>query len=186
MIGKLNETNILVDTAHCSSQTLSDAIDISEKPIACSHAGLRSIAPDNPRTHTDEGLKKLADHGGVFGVVGVPGTLVAGSEKATVADFANAIHRAVDIMGIDHVAFSLDQPKSPSSKEWFTAPDWPPEAVAAVSVSAWPWTDLFYGLENQSGLPNLTRALVGKGFKDDEIAKIMGGNWFRLTKEVIG
>jgi microsomal dipeptidase-like Zn-dependent dipeptidase len=186
VIGKLNDLNMLVDTAHCSSQTLLDAIEISEKPISCSHAGMRSIAPNNPRTHTDQGLKKLADSGGVFGVVGVPGTLVPGSDKATVADYINAIDRAVKLMGIDHVGFALDQPKAPSSAEWFTAPDWPPEAVAAVSVTAWPWTDLFLGLENQSGYINMTRGLVAKGYSDDDIRKVMGGNDMRLVKEVIG
>ena len=174
VIERMNELNMLVDTAHCSSKTLLESIDISEVPISCSHAGMRSIAPNNPRTHTDEGLKKLADNGGLFGVVGVPGTLVAGSDKATVMDFANAIDRAVNLMGIDHVGFSTDQPKSPSSAEWFTAPDWPPEAVAAVSVTAWPWTDLFVGMENQSGYINLTRALVAKDYRDEDIRKIMG------------
>jgi microsomal dipeptidase-like Zn-dependent dipeptidase len=186
VIGKLNDLNMLVDTAHCSSRTLLDAIDISEKPISCSHAGMRAIAPNNPRTHTDEGLKKLADSGGVYGVVGVPGTLVPGSDKASVADYVNAIDRAVNLMGIDHVGFALDQPKAPSSAEWFTAPDWPPEAVAAVSVTAWPWPDLFLGLENQSGYINMTRGLVAKGYSDDDIRKVMGGNDMRLVKEVIG
>lgn len=186
VIGKLNEVGMMVDVAHCSSLTLLDAIDISEKPITCSHAGMRAIAPDNPRTHTDEGLKKLADNGGLYGVVGVPGTLVAGSETATVGDFVNALDRAVNLMGIDNVGFSTDQPKSPSLKEWFTSPDWPPEAAKSVSVSAWPWTDMIKGMENQSGYLNLTRGLVAKGYSDANIRKIMGGNWLRFIKEVIG
>ncbi len=186
VIEKLNELNMLVDVGHCSVKTMDQAIDISSKPVACSHAGMRSIAPDNPRTHTDEGLKKLAEHGGVLGVVGVPGTLIPGASEASVKDFVNAIDRAVNLMGIDHVGFALDQVTALSDSEFFTSPDWPPEAVAAVSVTDWPWTDSFAGMENQSGYPNLTRGLVAKGYKDDDIRKIMGGNMMRLIKEVIG
>ena len=186
VIGKLNEMNMLVDTGHCSSMTLSDAIDISESPIACSHAGMRSIAPDNPRTHTDEGLKKLADNGGVFGVVGVPGTLIPGSSEASVADFVDAIDRAVNLMGVEHVGFALDQIQAPTPDEFFTSPDWPPEAAASVSVTDWPWSDTFYGMENQSGYINLTRGLVAKGYSDEDIRKVMGQNHLRLIKEVVG
>ena len=71
-IGRMNDIGMLVDVGHSSPLTMWDAIDVSEKPIYCSHAGLRAISPKNPRTHTDEGLKKLADNGGVLGVVGSP------------------------------------------------------------------------------------------------------------------
>lgn len=185
-IARLNAKKILVDVGHCSSLTLSDAVDISTAPIICSHAGMRSIAPSNPRTHTDKGLKKLADAGGVFGVVGVPGTLIDGSSNASVKDWVNAIDKAVKVMGIEHVGFATDQPCGASMAEFLSAPEWPPEAAKSVGVTNWPWSDTFYGMENHSGYYNITRGLVAKGYSDNNIRKIMGDNMVRLVKEVIG
>lgn len=185
VVEHLNELNMMVDTGHSSPNTLMDAIDASSKPIACSHAGLRSVAPKNARTHPDEALKKLGENGGVFGVVAFPGTLVNG-EHCTVADYANNIAMAVNIMGIDHVGFAMDHVMSISLEEILTAPEWPRSAADNVGVVSWPWSDNHKGLENHSGYPNLTRALIANGFSDDDIAKIMGGNWLRLIGDTIG
>ena len=186
-IGRMNDIGMLVDVGHSSPLTMSDAIDVSEKPIACSHAGLRAISPKNPRTHTDEGLKKLADNGGVFGVVGSPGTF--GPDLPQYADvpmFLKCIDYAVNLLGEDSVGFALDQVQAPSMKEFLTSPDWPPEAVASVNVELWPWSDGFKGMENHSGYPNLTRGMVGMGYSDERIMKVMGKNHMHLIKEVIG
>jgi len=186
-IGRMNDIGMLVDVGHSSPLTMSDAIDVSEKPIYCSHAGLRSISPKNPRTHTDEGLKKLADNGGVFGVVGSPGTFGPDlPQYADVSDFLKCIDYAVILIGEDSVGFALDQVQAPSMKEFLTSPDWPPEAVASVNVELWPWSDGFKGMENHSGYPNLTRGMIGMGYSDEKIRKIMGENHMRLIKEVVG
>jgi len=186
-IGRMNDLGMLVDVGHSSSLTLWDAIDASEKPIACSHAGLRAISPKNPRTHTDEGLKKLADHGGVFGTVGSPSTFGPDlPQYSDVPAFLKTIDYAVNLIGEDSVGFALDQIQAPSFKEFLTSPDWPPEAVASVNVELWPWSDGFKGMENHSGYPNLTRGMIGMGYSDERIMKIMGGNHMRLVKEIIG
>jgi microsomal dipeptidase-like Zn-dependent dipeptidase len=186
-IGRMNDIGMLVDVGHSSPLTMSDAIDVSEKPITCSHAGLRAISPKNPRTHTDEGLKKLADSGGIFGVVGSPSTF--GPELPQYSDvpaFLKCIDYAVNLLGEDHVGFALDQIQAPSMTEFLTSPDWPPEAVASVNVELWPWSDGFKGMENHSGYPNLTRGMVAMGYSDERIMKVMGGNFIRLIKDVIG
>jgi membrane dipeptidase len=186
-IARMNEIGMLVDVGHSSSLTLWDAIDVSTKPITCSHAGLRAISPKNPRTHTDEGLKKLADHGGVFGVVGSPSTFSADiPQYADVPAFLKCIDYAINLIGEDSVGFALDQVQAPSFKEFLTSPDWPPEAVASVNVELWPWSDGFKGMENHSGYTNLTRGMVAMGYSDERIIKILGGNHLRLIKEVIG
>jgi microsomal dipeptidase-like Zn-dependent dipeptidase len=89
-------------------------------------------------------------------------------------------------MGVEHVGFALDQIQGPTPDEFFTSPDWPPEAAASVSVTDWPWSDTFHGMENQSGYMNLTRGLVAKGYSDEDIRKVMGQNHLRLIGEVVG
>ncbi|MGI9199449.1 MAG: dipeptidase [Woeseiaceae bacterium] len=185
VVEHLNELQMIVDTGHSSPLTLMDAIDVSNKPITCSHAGLRSTIPTNPRSQPDDALKKLADNGGVFGLVAFPGALV-GSDHCTVADYVDQLAKAVNIMGIDHVGFAMDTVSAASLDELLTAPEWPAEAAASVGVGIWPGSDGHKGLENQSGYPNITRGLLAAGFNDSEIAKIMGGNWLRLIEDVIG
>jgi len=185
VVARLNDLNMIVDTGHCSPNTMMDAIDVSTKPIACSHAGLRSSVPANPRSHPDEALKKLADNGGVFGVVSFPRALVP-SDRCTVADFVDNIDKAVNLMGVDHVGFAMDHVMSLSLQEILTAPEWPREAAEQVGVGVWPWSDGHLGLENHTGYPNLTRGLVAKGYSDEDIRKVMGGNWIRLTRDVVG
>lgn len=183
----MNEIGMLVDVGHSSSFTMYDAIDASSKPIACSHAGLRTISPKNPRTHTDEGLKKLADNGGVLGVVGSPSTFGPDiPQHGDVPMFLKCIDYAVNLIGEDHVGFALDQVQAPSFAEFLTSPDWPPSAVKSVNVEHWPWSDIFKGMENHSGYPNLTRGMIAMGWSDERIIKVLGGNHMRLIKEVIG
>ena len=193
VIGRMNEVGMLVDTGHCKSLTVSDAIDISSKPIACSHAGVRSHTPKVNRTIEDKVLKKLADNGGVFGFVGQPGP-ISGTDYCTVADYVDAIDVAVNLMGVDHVGFGLDHYQRTSLKSILTAPEWNPDLAARALGSTDvdpdkfvdPSSDGFKGMENNSGYLNLTRGLVKKGYSDENIAKVMGGNFIRLIEEVIG
>ena len=55
-----------------------------------------------------------------------------------------------------------------------------------VDAGVWPWSDGHKGMENNPGYPNLTRGLVGRGYSDDGIAKIMGGSFVLLIGETIG
>lgn len=183
----MNESGILVDTGHCKPQTVMDAVDASSKPIACSHAGMKSLVATNPRTQSDEVLRKLADSGCVFGLVSTPGAL-NGKDHCTVNDYLDSIEAAINLMGVDHVGFGTDLILAASLEEIFTAPEWGPAAQRAVGVSesVWPWSDGHTGMENNSGYPNLTRGLVARGHSDTDIAKIMGGNFLRLIEETVG
>lgn len=187
IVEQMNEIGILVDTGHCKPQTLIDAIGASSKPIACSHAGMSSRVR-NPRTQSDDALRKLADNGGVFGIVSTPGALKQDSAYCSVNDYLDSIEAAVNLIGIDHVAFGTDLILAASLEEILSAPEWGVKAQQSVGVDAgvWPWSDGHKGMENNSGYPNLTRGLVGRGYSDEDIAKIMGGNFVRLIEETIG
>lgn len=186
VVGALNDANMLVDTGHCSSPTLMSAVEVSEKPIACTHSGLRSMV-DQPRSHTDEAVKFLADNGGVFGIISTPGAL-NGQDRCTVHDYLDNIEHAINLIGVEHVGIGTDFVMASSLDQILDGPDWSQaeREMVGVSVSVWPWSDGHEGMENSSGYPNLTRGLVARGYSDNDIAKIMGGNWLRLIDETIG
>lgn len=185
-VGAMNELGMLVDTGHSSAPTLIAAIDASSKPIACTHAGVRSLV-NQPRSQTDEALTKLADNGGVFGVVSTPQAL-NGKERCTVHDYLHSIDYAVNLMGVDHVGFGTDFVIPASLAQVLAAPEWGRETVERVGDfdTLWPWSDGHEGMENNAGYPNLTRGLVARGYSDENIAKVMGGNWVRLIEETVG
>ena len=185
VVGELNQLGMLVDTGHSSTATLLAAIDVSEKPIACTHAGVRSMV-DQPRSHTDEALIKLADNGGVFGILSTPGAL-NGKDKCTVHDYLDSIEYAINLIGVDHVGFGTDFVLPASLDQILDGPDWSDaeREMVGVSLDVWPWSDGHKGMENNSGYPNLTRGLVARGYSDGDIAKVMGGNWLRLIDETI-
>lgn len=66
-----------------------------------------------------------------------------------------------------------------------SAPDWKGKQVP-TSVDVWPVCAGHDGLENHSMFGNITRVLVARGYADDDIRKLMGGNWLRLLGDTIG
>lgn len=187
LVGAMNDLGMIVDTGHCKPQTVIDAAKASRVPMSCSHAGLAKICPGNPRTQSDEAIRAVAATGGVFGVVGVP-SAINNSDYCTVADLVNNIHEAVQVAGEDHVGFGMDYLMAAALEEVFSAPEWNAERAAAVKTSGgvWPFSDAHEGLENNGGYKNLTRGLIAKGYSDEAIKKIMGGNFLRVFKDVVG
>ncbi|GEM80561.1 dipeptidase [Vibrio superstes] len=189
MIGEMNEVGMLVDTGHSSTETLRQAIEVSERPIICSHAGVRDWAPNSMRTHNLADIKKLADTGGVFGLVGVTSTFVdmkdMGAFKDNVSHMVEAMHKLINEIGSDSLGFALDQVQAMSWEELTTAPDWSKEAVAAIQLPPMPLQDQFVGMDNHSGYFNLCRGLLAKGHSHSTIKKVLGGNMIRLIKEEV-
>lgn len=187
LVGAMNDLGMIADTGHCKPQTVIDVAKASRKPMTCSHAGLSSICAANPRTQTDEAIKAVAKTGGVFGVVAVP-SAINNTDWCTVADLVNNIDAAVKVVGEDHVGFGSDFVMSAALEEIFTAPEWSADRAAAVNTSGavWPFSDGHAGFENNGGYRNLTRGLVAKGYSDEAIRKIMGGNFLRVFREVVG
>lgn len=183
-VEKLNEQGMLVDTGHTGAGTIKHAIDVSNKPIACSHAGLAVQAPGQDRVQTDQTLKYLADNGGVFGLSAIPGMLT-GNLKCTVNEYVDGFEHAIKVMGIDHVGIGSDFVFNVEIAQIATSPDWQGKVVPTAGTTKEVF-DGHNGFEDHSKYINLTRALIGRGYSDKNIRKLMGGNWLRLMSETVG
>ena len=86
-VREMNRLGILVDLSHCGNRTTLDAIEQSERPVACTHANARSYF-DVPRNKTDEALKLMAARGGVVGATAIAGFLRTGW-KSTLDDYVD-------------------------------------------------------------------------------------------------
>jgi membrane dipeptidase len=161
-VRELNQLDMLVDVAHATEQTFWDTLEVSSSPVICSHTSCRSLAKNfgnhaPSRYLTDEQLKALAEQGGVIGIFFSANRELA-DDAADVHDLARFFAHAAEVTGTEHVGFGSDFDGG-----------FPP-----------------HGLEDIRGLPNLTSALIDVGFSDEELLGILGGNWLRVFRQVLG
>jgi membrane dipeptidase len=202
VVREMNRLGMMVDVSHVSDKTFLDALETSAAPLIASHSSTRALA-NTPRNMTDDMLRALAAKGGVVHINYYEGFLDNGfaeREKALKAeqDEQNAIddrtpkfgdrspngpavrkinaqriaklgrlplsrlldhfEHAVKVAGVDHVGLGSD---------FDGADDMFPE-----------------GMEDISKTPNLVRGLMERGFSDEDIVKILGGNTLRVMREV--
>lgn len=187
-VERMNKLGIIIDTAHVGDQTTLDAIEVSEHPVVITHSGARALC-DTRRMKPDNVLEAVARKGGFIGIESAPHTtLVKGSERHTIDEVMQHLEYCVKLMGIDHVAIGPDtlygdhnalhrvygRHLSIAAITGQEVPKGgPPHAVA--------------GMENPTEcMPNVVRWLVSHGYKDADIARIIGGNAMRVMKKVWG
>ena len=185
-VAEMNRLGILIDLSHVGERTTLDVIDASEKPVSVTHANAKPYY-DVPRNKTDEAVKRLAERGGVVGATCIITFLKTGADS-TLADYVDAIDDMVERIGIDHVAigtdFTQDQPdgfwRYISSQQ---GSKFPARYIDPTVRNDWM---LLYpkGLETPDKLPALADALSDRGYRWEDVEKVLGGNWIRLFREV--
>ena len=185
VVKRMNELGILVDVSHCGYQTTMDAIEISSAPVAVTHSFSRKVY-DHDRGKTDEQIQALAARNGYFGVLTLPCFLSDLSRKeASLNDVLDQIDHIAGIMGIDKVGIGTDydgpipEPFATKSKEMVKKAGFRKEHQIIPEA-------VLQGFEDMRQWPNVTRGLVSRGYSDDEIKGILGGNFLRIFKEVVG
>ena len=193
MVRCLNEWRILVDVSHSSEQVGWDALKVSTAPIVVSHSSSKAVCYHD-RGKTDELAKAVADRGGFFGVVIVPG-FIAESHEATLDDFARHIDHLVDICGINHVGIGTDKtgpgPGTESLVEY-------PASMPRHRRGTFDWAGFrlkehrltpeyhLKGYTDFGDWPNLTVALAQWGFNEGELRRLLGLNFLRVFREIAG
>ena len=180
VIRRMNDLGLPIDLSHAGDATTMDAIRASKKPVAIGHAGARAVWRTK-RLKPDDVIKACVDKGGLFGIEAAPHTTMSHSHpehdlEAVMEHFAYA----VDLVGIDHVAFGPDTmfgdhvglhnlsaaSYGDDGGEAFT----PGEYVAGCENPTETWW-------------NIPRWLVAHGYADADIAKAIGGNVVRFLRE---
>jgi len=185
VVKRMNRLGIIVDVSHCGYQTTMDAIEISSAPVAVTHAFSRKLR-EHARGKSDEVMRALAAKNGFFGVLAFPSLLSDLSQKeASLNDVLDHIDYVVEIMGVDKVGIGTDGPGAPPAP--IAARLKKEIVVDGIREEHQVVTDaVLRGLRDRRDWPNITRGLVSRGYSDDEIKGILGGNFLRLFKEVVG
>lgn len=177
VVKEMNRLGILVDLSHCGPRTTLEAIELSEKPVAITHANAASQFP-HPRNKSDEAIQALAARGGVIGALSFPAMLTP-NLPATVDDYLDAVDYLVDLAGVDHVGLGPDfmEEMLPETMAAVLG-GLPPEVVKQLQSMP-----PVQGFASVADMPNVTRGLLER-YGEENARKIMGGNWRRLYGEV--
>lgn len=200
VVAECNRLGIMVDVSHASDRSFYDVLEHSQSPVIASHSSCRALC-DHPRNLTDDMIKALAEKGGVIQICFVSSfvretppnperekALAALEEKygsyrdikdeeirnklrqeyrkiyekypaaeATVYDVIDHVDHVVELVGVDHAGFGTDF-----------------DGGGGVE-----------GCSDASEMPNLTRELVNRGYTEEDIYKIWGGNLLRVFQNVV-
>lgn len=186
-IREMNRVGMLIDVSHCNAKSSMDAVELSERPVAITHANPEVFVGTDielKRRNKSTALIKLcAEKGGVIGLSNYPKILKGGSD-CTLDGFVDMVDWTVQLVGPDHVGFGTDFYDGWPVSEimWWRAGRWAREsAVPIKGFSAWPsW------FQSPRDFPNLLEALAARGYSPEDVAKIAGGNWLRLFRDSFG
>ncbi|HWT38326.1 MAG TPA: dipeptidase [Paraburkholderia sp.] len=184
VIAEMNRVGMIVDMSHSAEGSTLEAIELSTRPIVISHANPSSFHAAK-RNKSDALLRALGESGGLIGFSLYPFHLKNGS-RCTPGDFTDMIARTVDLIGIEHVGIGSDLCQSQPYEvlEWMRNGRWSKETdygEGSAVNAAWPEPVSWF--RSNADFPNLTAELARAGFDDDDVAKIMGGNWMRILRE---
>lgn len=188
LIERLNKARVIVDCSHTGLRTSMDAVERSTAPVVLSHSNPATVHA-TPRNVANELIDAIAQTGGVIGVVGFPAMVSAGT-MPTLDDLIGHVDAIVQRVGVDHVGLGLDYyigqagvasdeaalrtfEQMTRSGAWGPAYPPPPHRYPT-------------GIETPRTLPNLTRRLLQRGYREPDVRKILGGNWLRLMRSVWG
>ena len=177
-----NDIGLIVDVSHCGYQTTLDACRHSRKPVNANHTAARGVFA-HARGKSDEELKAIADTGGVIGVVALPAFLTA-DPVPHINHMLEHIDYIANLIGWQHVALGTDWPMQVPMELVARTLEVGTQALGFRPEHRLDWRVRLEGYEDGRDLVNITRGLVARGYRDEQIQGILGENALRVFAEV--
>jgi membrane dipeptidase len=200
IVREMNRQGIMVDISHVSDKTFYDALEVSKAPLVASHSSCRAIC-NHARDMSDEMIKALAAKGGVIQINYEPSFLDQAYKDAydkKVGGVVAASAQTLKDCG-DDAECSLRKERELHDRlvqegklphvSWEKIVEHIDHVVKLVGPdhvglgSDFDGADMPDGMEDCSKLPKITEALLRKGYSDDDIRKILGGNTLRVMEQ---
>jgi membrane dipeptidase len=199
IVREMNRQGIMVDISHVSDKTFYDALEVSKAPLIASHSSCRALC-NHVRDMSDDMIRALAAKGGVVQInyerSFIDQAYKDAYDKATggvVAAFSGALKECNgDSECVDRKRKELQHKLEASGAlprvSWERIIEHIDHAVKLVGAnhvglgSDFDGADMPDGMEDCSKLPKITEALMRKGYSDDDIRKILGGNILRVME----
>ena len=181
VIKEMNRVGLVVDMSHSAERSTLEAIEISERPIAITHANPTFWHPAL-RNKSDEVLKALGESGGMLGFSVYPHHLKDGS-NCTLESFCTMIADTADFMGINSIGIGTDlcQNQPDSVVEWMRNGTWTNDrdyGEGSASFAGFP--DQPEWFRDNRDFVNIASGLLSKGFSNEDVELVMGKNWLNF------
>jgi microsomal dipeptidase-like Zn-dependent dipeptidase len=186
VIAEMNRVGLVVDLSHSGERTCLEAIDLSARPVAMTHANPASWHAV-PRNKSDVVLRALAVRKGMLGLSLYPHHLSKGS-ATTLAEFSAMAARTAELIGVDHLAIGSDlcQDQPDSVVQWMRQGRWT-KTVGGTGAGDRPVFPLQPDwFSDNRDFARLANGLEAAGFNGKEVGKVLGGNWHRFFAESFG
>lgn len=159
VVKECGDLGMIVDVSHISESGFWDVVEMTEHPVVASHSNCHKLCA-HPRNLTDDQIRAVADTGGVVAISFNPDYLAGDEAEVTLSTVCDHIMHAVEVGGEGTVAIGSDF-DSFRGRE--------PEPLTSIDR-----------------LPLLTQELLRRGMPGKTIASILGGNWLRVMRAVLG
>jgi len=184
-IAEMNRIGLVIDMSHSAERSTLEAIDLSSRPIAISHANPRSWC-DTGRNKSDAVLKALAARGGMLGFSLYPRHLAGGSD-CTLEAFCAMVARTAEMIGAEHLGIGSDlcQDQPDAVVRWMRTGVWEAAEAAdptggAKDGEAMRFPEQPAWFRSNLDMPGIAEGLRKSGFSEGEVSGIMGMNWLRF------
>jgi membrane dipeptidase len=188
VLERMQEVGMAVDLSHCADRTTLDALDAATRPVIFTHASCRALLPGFLRCKTDEAIRGLARGGGVMGIPFIR-FMVAAGPPVTVEHVVDHFEHVARLVGVEHAGIGSDL-----DIEGYGSPRVPPgEALGPTNQANFERYQAFYtddgyvhidGLNHPKRVFDLTEAFVRRGWGDDDIRLMLGGNFVRVLSDL--
>ncbi len=178
VVQRMNQLGMVVDVSHASFRTAMDAIEASGTPITFSHDGSYTLSSDSMqsrRLRKDEELLACARRGGVIGITAVPNRFSNDPEQS-IECVLDHYDYMVNLVGVDHVAIGTDT----------SIGDMVDISRVMLNRTGPAPAPYMNGLESPEDGKNIIRGLIARGYSDEDIGKIAGGNVLAFFRRIMG
>jgi membrane dipeptidase len=165
VVSLCNDLGVIVDVTHIPRQAFDEVIAHSRKPVIVSHGSARGVTTDLD----DDQLRAIASTGGTLGIHFY--TTYLGPDPKP-EDVIRQVDYLAGLIGMEHIALGVDF--FPTEGAW-----------KALQVDQGT-TDLRWAVNDMAQMPRITECLVNAGYGDENIGKILGGNFLRVCQNVFG
>ncbi|MDO8863191.1 membrane dipeptidase [Haliea sp. E1-2-M8] len=181
VVERMNALGMAVDVSHCGDQTTLDAFELSAKPVLITHSNVRSLAGGHVRCKPDSAIEAMGRAGSVMGITGVR-NFIRDREPTNIEHMVDHIDYVAKLVGIEHVGVGSDM----DMDGYDDIPEPASSKLKAGYKASYAFRDKLDvdDFDHPRRTFDLVEALIRRGYTDQHIELVLGGNFRRVLGEI--
>ena len=189
LVEEMNRLGILIDLAHMTDRSFFDVMEVSTQPVMVSHVGVQAVCPVDANL-SDERIRAIGKNGGLIGMEIVKTEIQKGSEETgelvTYDRVVDHIDHIADLIGVEHICLGLDFDNFELVHNVFRAMSPAPGSIEGFHTGIPKGDHMLNEPSNAGEAYVIADYLCRRGYSDQQILGILGGNAMKLIEQVLG